>query len=275
MNSVIRLFAWVLALAVVTLPLVAVLNGWVAADHWPIQRLRLTAEYERVSAEQVRTAVASQLGRGFFAIDLAEVQRAVAALPWVDQVEVRKRWPDLIDITVREHRAYARWGTDQLLSDQGALFTASGIDQIQGLPLLDGPNARLTEVVTLYSEAQSIFIGTGLSVQGVRLSARGSWSLTLASGARVVIGRADPQPRLQRLVRVLPQLLAGDARAFEHIDLRYTNGFAVRWAPATDAPTPAAPDAAPQAPNAPNANPDRSDPDQVEQGLTDQSPAHA
>ena len=44
-----------------------------------------------------------------------------------------------------------------------------------------------------------------------------------------MVGRADPAPRLQRLVRYLPTLLAGEARAFDRIDLRYTNGFAVRW----------------------------------------------
>ncbi len=234
MNSFIRLFAWSLALLLVALPLVAILNGWLASDRWPIERLRLTAEYERVSGEQVRTAVASQLGRGFFAINLAEVQRSVAALPWVDRVEVRKRWPDLIEITVHEHRAFARWGSDRLLSDEGELFTAPGLEQVQGLPLLDGPDASVSDVVALYGEAQRMFAGTTLAIQGVRLSARGSWSLTLADGARVVIGRADPAPRLQRLVRYLPQLLAGEVRAFDRIDLRYTNGFAVRWLPAAE-----------------------------------------
>jgi cell division protein FtsQ len=246
MNAAIRLIAWSLALLLVTLPVVAVLNGWIAADHWPIQRLRLTAEYERVSAEQVRGAVAPQLGRGFFAVDLAEIRRSVASLPWVEQVEVRKRWPDAIEITLREHRAYARWGTDRLLSDRGELFTASGLDQLQGLPQFEGPDARVGDVVALHRDAQRIFTGTGLGVTGVRLSARGSWSLMLGNGARVVIGRADPAPRLQRLVRVLPQLLTGEARMFERIDLRYTNGFAVHWletppaesevAPPSDAP---------------------------------------
>jgi cell division protein FtsQ len=60
-----------------------------------------------------------------------------------------------------------------------------------------------------------------------------------------MIGRADPEPRLRRLVRVLPQLLAGEARGFERIDLRYTNGFAVRWLPPSEpsdeSATPAAP----------------------------------
>ena len=242
MNGAIRFLSWMLALAMVTLPLVAVLNGWIASERWPIQRLRLTADYERVSAEQVRSAVAPQLGRGFFAVDLGEVRRAVAALPWVEQVEVRKRWPDLIEVSLREHHAYARWGTDRLLSDHGALFTAEGLEQLQGLPWLEGPDAQVAGVVAFHNAALRAFSGTGLGVAGVRLSARGSWSVTLGNGARVVIGRDDPQARLQRLVRVLPQLLAGEARGFERIDVRYTNGFAVHWlAPVEPLTEPAAP----------------------------------
>lgn len=229
MNAAIRVLAWSIALLLVALPVVAILNGWLAAERWPIERLRLTAEYQRVSGEQVRTAVASQIGRGFFAVDLAEVQKSVSALPWVERVEVRKRWPDLIEITVHEHRAFARWGTDRLLSDHGALFTAPGLESVQGLPELEGPDASVQDVVSLYGAAQKIFEGTSLNVRGVKLSARGSWSITMQGGERIVIGRAEPQPRLQRLVRYLPTLLSGQARAFDRIDLRYTNGFAVHW----------------------------------------------
>jgi cell division protein FtsQ len=229
MNGVVRIAAWILALALVVLPVVAVLNGWFASDRWPIERLRLTAEFERVSAEQVKTAVDSHLGRGFFAIELGEVRSTVMSLPWVERVEVRKRWPDLLEITVHEHRAFARWGKDRLLSDHGELFTAPGIESLQGLPALAGPDGRVADVVALYRMAQTTLSGTGLAVTGTRLSARGSWSLMLGNGARVVIGRADPEPRLQRLVRFLPTILTGETRQFERIDLRYTNGFAVRW----------------------------------------------
>jgi cell division protein FtsQ len=229
MNGIVRITAWILALALVVLPVVAVLNGWFASDRWPIERLRLTAEFERVSAEQVKTAVDSHLGRGFFAIELDEVRSTVMSLPWVERVEVRKRWPDLIEITVHEHRAFARWGKDRLLSDHGELFTAPGIESLQGLPALAGPEARVADVVALYRQAQATLSGTGLAVSGARLSPRGSWTLTLGNGARVVIGRADPEPRLQRLVRFLPTILSGETRQFERIDLRYTNGFAVRW----------------------------------------------
>ena len=72
---------------------------------------------------------------------------------------------------------------------------------------------------------------------GVALTERGSWSVTTGSGARIVIGdREQAGRRLHRFLDVYPQLIAGHADGFVYADLRYTNGFAVRWPDAAGAP---------------------------------------
>ena len=38
MNAVLRIFVWLLALSVVALPVVAVVNGWVGAERWPLAK---------------------------------------------------------------------------------------------------------------------------------------------------------------------------------------------------------------------------------------------
>lgn len=233
MSGLIRIIAWLLALAVVALPLVAVLNGWMAPDRWPIRHLQVTAEYQRVSAEQIRTAVAAQMGRGYFDTDPAVVRSALAGLPWVERVEVRKRWPDRIEVTLIEHRARAHWGEGRLVSSHGALFITPGADDVQGLPRLSGPDDRVKDVVAFYERSQQQLADTGLAIEGARLTPRGSWSLQLKGGARIMVGRSTaPEVRIARLVRVLPQLLEGEHRPFERIDLRYTNGFAIAWSSA-------------------------------------------
>jgi len=45
------------------------------------------------------------------------------------------------------------------------------------------------------------------------------------------VGRAAPEARLRRLVAAWPAALAGRAGRVARVDLRYTNGFAVRWRP--------------------------------------------
>lgn len=231
MNVVIRILAWVLALAVVSLPLAAVLNGWMTPERWPVRQLDISAEYQRVAQEQIANAVSRHVGLGYFDTSPSAIHAALAALPWVQHVEVRKHWPDLVEILLIEHHARALWGQDQLLSERGVLFRAPITPDLQALPRLAGPDDRTAEVWAFYQGARAQLQDSGLEPIGARLSQRGSWSLQLQDGASIEIGRtADPQARLARLVRALPMVLAGEQRTLERIDLRYTTGFAVLWA---------------------------------------------
>ncbi len=231
MNALpLKLLAWGIALTLVALPIIGVLNGWFAAGRWPVRQIELRAEYSHVSAEQIRATVQNQLVNGFFAVQLGDVQKAVAELPWVERVEARKRWPDTLQLTVYERQPYARWGADRLISRSGDIFAVPGAESMQGLPQLSGPDERLAEVLAFHAECLREFAGSGLALRAVDLSARGSWRLTLASGALIEIGRVDARPRLQRFLDVWPKLASAASGPPVYVDLRYENGFALRWA---------------------------------------------
>ncbi|TAL83383.1 MAG: FtsQ-type POTRA domain-containing protein [Rhodanobacter sp.] len=237
MRGAVRLVAWSLALALVALPIVGVLRGWFAVNRWPVTQLTVQAEFKHVSAAEIRAAVLPRLNKGFFALDLGAVQKAVAALPWVESVEARKRWPGTLLLTVHERTPFATWNGKQLISRQGKVFDAPLSDVHRALPDLRGPDSRLAEVVSFYAETRKAFAADKLPITGVALTERGSWSVTTAKGARIVIGdRNQADSRLHRFLDVYPQLMAGHADGFAYADLRYTNGFAVRWPQAADAP---------------------------------------
>ncbi|HXD84081.1 MAG TPA: cell division protein FtsQ/DivIB [Rudaea sp.] len=235
---VLKSVAWLIALTLVVLPVIGVLEGWFAADRWPVRYLQVEAEYAHVSAEQIRAAATTQLGKGFFALDLNDVRVAVARLPWVASVEARKCWPDTLILQVRERQPFARWGATRLIDRNGALFSVPGGDALQGLPQLEGPDDALPQVVDFYTGLVHELSGSGLVLSGVSLSPRGSWTLMLSNGAQILLGHKSIDARLARFLGVLPQLTAAHAAGFQHADLRYSNGFAVLWAanPAPVAP---------------------------------------
>jgi cell division protein FtsQ len=231
-NALLRIVGWVLAVALVVLPIVAVLNGWVGANHWPLTRLQATGEFHRVDGALLRQTLLPYAKRGFFAVDLEAAQDAVARLPWVETAEVRKRWPDVLEVRVVEHKPFARWGAQRLLSEHGRVFPAEGITVPANLPQFDGPEARTRDVVELYNQSRELFAKVGIGVREVVLDPRGSWRLGLDNGAVVVVGRTEARARLDRFVRLLPQLLTQNTQQLARADLRYTNGFALTWKPA-------------------------------------------
>lgn len=229
----VRLLAWFIAIALIALPIVGVLQGWFASDRWPVRKLEVQAEFSHVDAQTLRAAVLPSLRTGFFALDLNRVRDAVAAIPWVSRVEARKRWPDTLELRVIELHPVAHWGVGRLLGDDGRLFVVPGADAAAGLPQLAGPDDRVVDVVAFYQMAQRDFAPYKLRIDAVELSERGSWRLALSNGGALLVGRDQPEQRLARFVAAMPKLVSGHNGGFVYVDLRYSNGFAVKW---TDAP---------------------------------------
>ena len=154
---------WAVAIALVALPVVAVLNGWIGAERWPLRTLRVNDGLERVDTARLRDTLLPYASSGFFAVRLDQARAAIAQLPWVEHAEVRKRWPDVLEVRITEHRPFARWGEDRLLSEQGRLFPVAGIEVPEGLPQLAAADARVPDVVALYNASRSTAATAGRS----------------------------------------------------------------------------------------------------------------
>ena len=246
-HRVLRIAVWLAALTVVTLPLVAATNGWLAADRWPFRQLIVNGAFDRVPVEQVRAEALPALKAGYFAVDLDAVRERVAALPWVEHAEVRKRWPDRIEITVSEREPFARFGGDRVLSLRGDLFTPPAGTLPDDLPEFAGPDAQRMLMRDFYQKARQTLAASGLQPAGASLSNRGAWRLLLANGGELVLGREHAEARLARFAAVYGELADADPERLLRADLRYENGFALQWLPLTapDAPPAAAPPAVP------------------------------
>lgn len=236
----VRLIGWLVALALLALPVVGLLQGWFASSSWPIRTLKVEADYHHVSAADIRAAVVPHVHKGFFATRLGRVRESLDALPWVASASARKHWPDTLLITVHERRPFAHWNDTQLIDRKGHLFSVPGAARVDGLPHLSGPEGRLDDVVRFYTHVRSQLAKVGLGVKGAHLDNRGGWRLDLDGEAHLVIGSEDPDRRLARFISVYPELAGTHEAHFLYADLRYTNGFAVRWPePAASAGAPA------------------------------------
>lgn len=211
----------------------------VARDGFPFRTLRIEGVFEHVSAGQVAGVVAPYAAAGFFATDVAAIKQALEALPWVSAAAVRRIWPDVLHVTLVEQTALARWGEEGLVNPQGEVFFPSpgeAGEAGQGdLPVLAGPSLRAApQVVERYRGLSRVLRPLGLGIRRLSMDARHSWQLTLSDGSRLILGRGETEARLRRFVRFYPGL-AREGNAAAIVDLRYTNGFAVLWAPVGEA----------------------------------------
>ncbi len=184
---------------------------------------------QRVSGMEVQAALAGYEGQGFLAADLDAIRAAAEALPWVDRVRVQRAFPARLRVTVTEQVAAARWGNDGLLNTRGELFVENSRFALPELPALAGPEGSEWRIAQRYLEAYSQLTPQGFIVRSLSMNARGAWDLEFASGLRVHLGRDQSGGRLRRFAVTVAPLIQDRITAIDYVDMRYGNGFAVRW----------------------------------------------
>lgn len=200
-------------------------------DTLPIKQVSVGGDFRNLSPVTLQELIHDRVKAGFFNLNVQDVREAVIDEAWVDDVIVQRVWPDKVHVIITEKKPFVRWNENALLTEAAVLFQPEANTIPAELPELSGPQNSEQLVLRNYqSLAQQISaLGTGLSIQSMTLDERRSWSVQLSNGSQVVFGRENYDERVKRLLFWLPAYLQNKLNEIEVIDLRYTNGFAIRW----------------------------------------------
>ena len=221
-----------LILFVLTLCAFFALRALVRSPAFPLRVIQISGDARHVGYDEVAKALDGRLSGTFFTLDLDSVRGMFETIPWVRRAEVRRRWPDRLEIVIEEHRPLARWGSladARLVNVNGELFSGRTTAE---LPVFGGPSGSEREVAKAFAQYRELLAPIGLEPREVVLSARYAWHLKLSNGLSVQLGRDSDKElasnRLSRFIEVYPRTLARLSRRLDYVDLRYPNGFALR-----------------------------------------------
>lgn len=200
---------------------------------FPLREVVVVSPLRHVSSEQLEYAARSAVVGNFFTVSLERVRRGFEKVPWVRRAQLRRRWPNGIELAIEEHEAAAAWkqgdGEARLVDAQGEVFVAS---TDAGLPDLAGPEGSSAEVLKRYREFAAALAPLARKPQSVVLTSRLAWQVKLDDGLVIELGRDQPKSpaleRLKRFVSVYGETMARLPAGAAVVDLRYPNGFAVR-----------------------------------------------
>jgi cell division protein FtsQ len=191
------------------------------------------AALQRVGEAALKQVNASALRGSFFTADLQAVRVEFGKLPWVRQVDVRRVWPNRLQVNLEEHQVLGTWGEGRLLNTHGEVFVANIAEaESEGrLPEFSGPNGSELAVAQRWRELSQWLEPLHVKPVGLNLSSRYAWTAQLENGSTLLLGRdgsGDHKERVVRMVEAMPQVAAKLGEKPALIDLRYPNGFAVR-----------------------------------------------
>ena len=188
-----------------------------------LRAVELTAVPQRVPTEQIERVVHEQVSGNFFTVDLGKTRQAFEQLPWVRKVSVRRKFPWSLEVEIEEQVALANWNGTSLVNTHGEVFAGRTEDT---LPAFSGQPDTSTQVTEMYGRLNAVLQPMKQQIEQVSLSPRYSWQVKLDNGMVLELGREQMEQRLARFVTVYPYSVAALARATNHVDLRYRNGFA-------------------------------------------------
>ena len=212
---------------------------------FPLRELVVAGPLQEVTPTQVEYAAGSAVAGNFFTVNLDAVRAAFEKLPWVRKAEVRRRWPNGLELAIEEHVAAARWkqadapkeapvggaAEARLVNREGEVFAAASN---AALPLFVGPEGTAPLILARYHELQPLLEPLGRRPQTLALSPRQAWQVKLDDGVLLDLGRDQAKSRindrLQRFAAAYRQASERLRARADVIDLRYPNGFAMRLA---------------------------------------------
>lgn len=182
----------------------------------------------RVNQQEVQEVLTPLVENGFFATKIDRIREKLLEFSWVSDILVRRTWPDLVDVTVKEKNALAYWGDSSLLSENGEVFSPARTTWPQDLPKFIGPAGKQIQMLEHFKNINRILEPIHAKIAYLELTPYEAWKLILDNGMTLQMGQKDVLTRLEHFVKVYSKIIGQRAGDVDYIDLRYPNGVAVK-----------------------------------------------
>lgn len=178
-------------------------------------------QLESIKASLIDVDIASR--------EVERVKQALSELDWVHHANVRKNWPNAIEVEVFPENVLAYWNDDGFINSEGSVVSAEVL--VGGdLPHLYGTQGSEQNVMEQFQQLSQMLNSYGQGIKVLTVSDRGAWSLETKSGVEVLLGKEDLKARLRRFLSVSVTLAErGEAMFVKRMDARYVNGVAVHF----------------------------------------------
>jgi len=213
-------------------PLALMIGGyqWIQdPQNLTITSIEVKGDLNILDKQQLQPVIEPFTKTNLYLLDQKALETAIESNPWVQSASMTKIWPDKLRIKIYEQRPVAFWGDKEMLAENGEIIKASLPKEKDNFPLLYSPSDKGRNMATGFLKIRKWMKDFPLKMVEFREDSRGSWQIKLQNGMTVKIGREHQEKRLRRFMVGYDHSLKNVVNDVKTVDLRYTNGFAVKW----------------------------------------------
>ncbi|MCH9770516.1 MAG: cell division protein FtsQ/DivIB [Gammaproteobacteria bacterium] len=195
----------------------------------PYRQVTVIADADHVTVDKLQQIIKANLQGGFFSLKVAKLKQALSRLAWIKAISLQRVWPSTLVIVIDEQYSAARWNNQALLNQNAQLFYPEANSIPKNLPELFGPKQSAADVLNYYKIFSNELMPLNFQITNLSLDQTGAWSMQLNNGLEIRLGSAEVLARFTRFTNVYPRLARQHKHPAIYIDLRYPDGFAVKW----------------------------------------------
>lgn len=223
-------------LSVATISLLAV-DQLYQPQAFAIDQLKIKGKFRYMDPNEIQTVVLERPIGNFFSVDLEDIKRRIETLPWVQYAQVRREWPDALQVSVGEHRPVMRWQKDQWVNASGEVIDVPNVTVNVKNPIVLSGNEDDAQLILHNAFLwQKRLSKDGLDLRGVSLSGSHAWTLAIHhalsdSTFDLLLGRTSANLRLERFRSLFDKRFSNANQRLHKVDARYPDGLAINATP--------------------------------------------
>ena len=198
---------------------------WLLLDR-PVERLRVSGELSPAEQAVVMDRLLQEELGGILSVDIDHLRGVLDGLQWARDITVRRRWPNQLEFNLRRVTPVARWGQDLYVSAEGELLDIPA-PQTE-LPLFSVAHGTPTEAMEIYRLLHQLVRDRQLSIVELSQDAKAEWSVVFREGFLVYLGSGQLDRKINRFMHLYREATMQE-RQIAYVDMRYSNGAAVRF----------------------------------------------
>lgn len=210
-------------------------------NSFALQELEFSGPFNRVQLTEVEQKTSAALQGNFFTVDLEKIRNEVMTVSWVKEVNVRRKWPNSIELAVSEYIPHMRWGKEGWVARSGHIVFDNNLMIDAQVPTLNGDKQHVAELFAFAQLWQKQLAQNQLVLEHIDRSPSRAWMIRFShsvagessdevfedqASTTLLLGSDDVQNRLDRFLRMYSQNV-GILKASNLVDARYPNGLAI------------------------------------------------